>query len=53
MNVEECLIGFEKNAETNNWPADRFASILQSVLVGKGLKVYSELSTDVLKTIVS
>jgi len=39
------LIGFEKIAEINNWPADQYAAILQSVLVGKGLRVFSELST--------
>jgi hypothetical protein len=45
-NVEEYLISFEKIAEINNWPTDRYASILQAVLVGKGLKVVSELSTE-------
>jgi hypothetical protein len=44
--VEEYLITFEKIAEINSWPTDRYASILQAVLVGKGLKVFSELTTD-------
>jgi len=35
--VEEYLIGFEKVAETNKWPIEQYASILQAMLVGKGL----------------
>jgi len=44
QNVEEYLISFEKISDINKWPADRLASILQATLVGKGLKVFSELS---------
>ena len=44
-NVEEYLLSFEKVAQINAWPQDRYAAILQSTLVGKGLKVFSELST--------
>jgi len=34
QNVEEYLIGFEKVAELNNWPRDRYASVLHAMLVG-------------------
>jgi hypothetical protein len=30
----------------NKLPTERYASILQAVLVGKGLEVFSELSTE-------
>jgi len=43
-NVEEYLITFEKVAKINNWPPERLASVLQAMLVGKALKVFSELS---------
>ena len=46
QNVEEYLIGFEKVAEINNWPQDCYASVLHAKLVGKGLKVFAELSTE-------
>ena len=42
--VEEYLVSFEKVAEINSWPKEQYASILQAVLVGKGLRVFSELS---------
>jgi len=42
--VKEYLIGFEKVAETNKWPIEQYASTLQAMLVGKGLRVFSELS---------
>jgi len=45
-NVEEYLITFEKIAEINNWPVDRYASVLQSMLVGKGLRVFAELPKE-------
>jgi len=41
---EEYLIGFEKVAEINKWPTEQYASILQAMVVGKGLRVFSELS---------
>jgi len=44
--VEEYLIGFEKVAEINKWPREQYASILQAMLVGKGLRVFSELSLE-------
>ena len=56
QNVEEYLIGFEKVAEINNWPQDCYALcfilcfcycyVLHAMLVGKGLKVFAELSTE-------
>jgi len=46
QNVEEYLNGFEKLAEINNWPQDSYASVLHAMLVGKGLKVFAELSTE-------
>jgi len=46
QNVEEYLIGFEKVAEINNWPQDSYAFVLHAMLVGKGLKVFAELSTE-------
>lgn len=45
-NVEEYLISFEKIASINEWPQDRYASILQAMLVGKGLRVFSELAIE-------
>ena len=30
----------------NNWPQDCYASVLHAMLVGKGLKVFAELSTE-------
>ena len=50
QSVEEYLIGFEKVAEINNWPQDCYASVLHAMLVGKGLKVFAELSTEDCKT---
>jgi len=44
--VESFLISFEKIAEINAWPADKYAAVLQAHLTGKGLKVFTELSVD-------
>jgi len=46
QNVEEYLISFEKVAELNDWPKERYASVLHAMLLGKGLKVFAEMSTD-------
>ena len=46
QNVEECLIKFEKVTEINNWPQDCYRSVLHAMLVGKGLKVFAEHSTE-------
>jgi len=42
--VETFLISFEKVAELNNFPPDKYAAILQAHLTGKALKVFTELS---------
>ena len=39
-NVEEYLIAFEKICEVNDWPRDKYASILQPSVIGKGIKVF-------------
>ena len=46
QNVEEYLITFEKMAEINGWPQEKYAAILHAMLVGKGLKVFAELDTE-------
>ena len=42
--VETFLISFEKVAELNNFPPDKYAAILQAHLTGKALKVFTQLS---------
>ena len=42
--IETFLISFEKVAELNNFPEDKYAAILQAHLTGKALKVFTELS---------
>jgi len=44
--VETFLISFEKVAELNNFPPDKYAAILQAHLTGKALKVFTELSVE-------
>jgi len=44
--VETFLISFEKVAELNNFPPDKYAAILQAHLTGKALTVFTELSVD-------
>jgi len=44
--VEIFLISFEKVAELNNFPPDKYAAILQAQLTGKALKVFTELSVE-------
>ena len=43
-NVEEYLIAFEKICEVNDWPRDKYASILQPYLICKDIKVFPELT---------
>jgi len=38
--VETFLISFEKVAEINNFPPDKYAAILQAHLTGKALKFF-------------
>jgi len=40
------LISFEKVAELNNFPPDKYAAILQAHLTGKALKVFTEVSVE-------
>jgi len=42
--TETFLISFEKVAELNNFPEDKYAAILQAHFTGKALKVFTELS---------
>jgi len=44
--VETFLISFEKVAELNNFPPDKYAAVLQAHLTGKALKVFTELSVE-------
>jgi len=44
--VETFLISFDKVAELNNFPPDRYAAMLQARLTGKALKVVTELSVE-------
>jgi len=44
--VVTFLISFEKVAELNNIPPDKYAAILQAHLTGKALKVCTELSVE-------
>jgi len=44
--VETFLISFEKVAELNNFPPDKYAAISQAHLTGKALKVFTELSVE-------
>jgi len=42
--VETFLITFEKVAELNNFPPDKYAATSQAHLTGKALKVFTEIS---------
>ena len=42
--IESFLISFEKIAQLNNFPEDKYAAVLQAHLTGKALKVFTELS---------
>jgi len=44
--TETFLISFEKIAELRNFPADKYAAVLQAHLTGKALKVFTELSVE-------
>jgi len=44
--VETFLISFEKVAELNNFPPDKYAATFQAHLTGKALKVFTELSVE-------
>ena len=40
------LLSFEKIAQLNKFPEDKYAAILQAHLTGKALKVFTELSVE-------
>lgn len=42
--VESFLLTFERIAQLNDWPMEKYSAILQAHLTGKALKVFSELS---------
>jgi len=44
--VETFLISFEKKAELNAFPREKYAAILQAYLTGEVLKVFTELTVD-------
>ena len=44
--VESFLISFEKIAQLNKFPEDKYVAILQAHLTGKALKVFTELSIE-------
>lgn len=44
--VESFLLTFERIAQLNSWPKDKYTAILQAHLTGKALKVFTELTTE-------
>ena len=44
--IDTYLVTFEKIATLQKWPKEHWASVLQTQLRGKGLKVFAELSLD-------
>ena len=44
--VESFLLSFEKIAQLNEWPVEKYAAVLQAHLSGKALKVFTELTTE-------
>ena len=44
--IETFLLSFEKVAELNSFPHDKYAAVLQAHLTGKALKVFTELSVE-------
>ena len=44
--IESFLLSFEKIAQLNSFPQDKYAAILQAHLTGKALKVFTELSVE-------
>ena len=41
--VEDFFVSFEKMADRLKWPREYWTTLLQHVLVGKGLEVYNQL----------
>ena len=44
--VESFLLSFEKIAQLNKFPENKYAAILQAHFTGKALKVFTELSVE-------
>jgi transposase InsO family protein len=44
--IESFLRTFERIAQLNDWPEDKYAAVLQTHLSGKALKIFTELSTE-------
>jgi transposase InsO family protein len=44
--VDAFFQAFERVAQLNAWPQDKYAAVLQAHLTGKGLRVFSELPLD-------
>jgi len=44
--IETFLISFDKIAELNQFPRDKYSAILQAHLTGKALKVFTELAIE-------
>lgn len=44
--IESFLVTFEKIAQLNAWPENKYAAVLQAHLSGKALKIFSELTTE-------
>ena len=44
--VESFLLSFEKIAQLNKFPEDKYAAILQAHRTGKALKVFTQLSVE-------
>jgi len=44
--VESFLLSFEKIAQLNKFPEDKYAALLRAHLTGKALKVFTELSVE-------
>ena len=44
--IESFLLSFEKIAQLNGFPEDKYAAVLQAHLTGKALRVFTELSVE-------
>jgi len=44
--IQSSLLSFEKIAQLNAFPEDKYAAILQAHLTDKALKVFTELSVE-------
>ena len=44
--VDKYFLHFEKVAENLNWPKEHWTLLLQSVLIGKARKIYTQLGVE-------